>query len=60
DFRIVPEAFSVGDELTNLQKLKRHVVAEKHRELIDSMYDHDTPARTRTRNRTRNRKGGRR
>lgn len=42
DFRILSDNFSVGDELTNLQKLKRHVVAEKHRELIDSMYPHET------------------
>lgn len=52
DFRILPDDFSVGDELTNLQKLKRHVVAEKHRELIDSMYSHEAGGR--------GRKGGKR
>lgn len=36
DFRILPERFEVGKELTNLFKVKRHVITEKfHAEIAD-------------------------
>ncbi len=38
DFRLVPKPFEVGDELTNLFKLKRHVITEKYKKLIEEMY----------------------
>ncbi|MDW8305870.1 MAG: long-chain fatty acid--CoA ligase [Leptospiraceae bacterium] len=38
DFRLVPKPFEVGDELTNLYKLKRHVITEKYKKLIEEMY----------------------
>lgn len=38
DFRLTPETFKVGDELTNLFKLKRHVVEEKYAALIEEMF----------------------
>ena len=38
DVRLVPKAFEVGDELTNLFKLKRHLITEKYDALIKSMY----------------------
>lgn len=42
EFRLVGEPFRVGVELTNLHKLKRHVVTKKHSDLIASMYDANT------------------
>jgi long-chain acyl-CoA synthetase len=36
--RLVPKAFEVGDELTNTFKLKRHVIADRHTELLDGMF----------------------
>lgn len=38
DFRLVPKPFVVGDEVTNLFKLKRHVITEKYKHLIDEIY----------------------
>ncbi len=38
EFRLVPGPFRVGEELTNLQKLRRHVVTDKYRDLIESVY----------------------
>ena len=37
--RKVPEPFEVGKEMTNLFKLRRHVIEEKYRDLIDEMFN---------------------
>jgi long-chain acyl-CoA synthetase len=37
-FRILPEDFEVGEELTPTMKVKRPVVAEKYSEVIDEIY----------------------
>ncbi|MBL8020475.1 MAG: AMP-binding protein [Leptospirales bacterium] len=39
DFRFITKPFEVGDEMTNLFKLKRHVITEKYKKEIASMYD---------------------
>jgi long-chain acyl-CoA synthetase len=38
DFRLVPRPFEVGEELTNLFKLKRHVIEKKYAPLIEEMF----------------------
>ena len=38
EFRILPEPFEVGEELTNLFKIKRHVIEKKHGEIINDIY----------------------
>lgn len=38
DFRLVPQSFQVGDELTNLYKIKRHVVEKKYDHMIRKLY----------------------
>jgi long-chain acyl-CoA synthetase len=38
DFRLVPQSFQVGDELTNLYKIKRHVVDKKYKPLLQELY----------------------
>lgn len=38
DFRFLPKPMEVGDELTNLYKMKRNVITKKYEELIKSMY----------------------
>lgn len=38
DFRLLPRPFEVGDELTFKFSLKRHVIAEKYTDLINSIY----------------------
>ncbi|TGK07018.1 long-chain fatty acid--CoA ligase [Leptospira semungkisensis] len=35
---IAPKPFEVGDELTNLLKMKRHVITEKYQKRIDKVY----------------------
>jgi long-chain acyl-CoA synthetase len=37
-FRILPEKFEVGEELTSLFKLKRHVILDKYDDIIQEMY----------------------
>lgn len=37
-FKILPKDFEVGDELTNLFKLKRHVITKKYQGLISDLY----------------------
>ncbi|MCB1167686.1 MAG: AMP-binding protein, partial [Leptospiraceae bacterium] len=39
DVRLLPKAFEVGDEMTNLFKIKRHVVTDKYQDVINTMYD---------------------
>ena len=38
DVRLLPKTFEVGDELSAKMSMKRHIIAEKYRSLIDSMY----------------------
>lgn len=38
DFRFLPKAMEVGDELTNLYKMKRNVISDKYASLIKEMY----------------------
>jgi len=38
EFEVVPETFEVGRELTNLFKLKRHVVEERYSKTIAAIY----------------------
>ncbi|BDA78701.1 long-chain-fatty-acid--CoA ligase [Leptospira kobayashii] len=39
DFRFLPKPMEVGDELTNLFKMKRNVIHDKYNSLIKSMYN---------------------
>lgn len=39
DCRLLPKMFEVNDELTNIFKLKRHVITDKYSDLIKSMYE---------------------
>lgn len=41
-FRLLPEKFEVGVELTNLYKLKRHIIQDKYTEMIREMYSPET------------------
>lgn len=38
DFRLLDSSFKVGEELTSLQKMKRHVIMDKYESLIEEMY----------------------
>ena len=38
DFSILPERFEIGQELTNLFKIKRHVVSEKYKDTIEELF----------------------
>lgn len=42
EIRLLPENFTVGDELTNLFKMKRHVIQDKYEDLIEEMYNHES------------------
>lgn len=46
DFRLISKPFEVGDELTNLFKLKRHVITEKYSHLIGQMYGRSSGSST--------------
>ena len=37
-FRLLAKAFEVGDELSQKQEIKRHVISEKYKELIDKLF----------------------
>ncbi len=37
-FFLITKQFEVGDELTNLLKMKRHVIAEKYKDKISALY----------------------
>jgi len=38
-FFLITKPFEVGDELTNLHKMKRHVITEKYKEQIKKLYE---------------------
>jgi len=38
DYRLLGEAFEVGVELTNLFKIKRHIIEKKYGEVINDIY----------------------
>ena len=38
DFRLLPNGFRIGHEMTNLYKVKRHVVENKFQQYIDDLY----------------------
>ena len=38
EFRLLPKTFKVGEEVTNLFKLKRHVIEKKYEETIKEMF----------------------
>ncbi len=38
EFRLLPQPFQVGEEMTNLFKLRRHVIEAKYRDLIEGMF----------------------
>jgi len=38
DFRFLPKAMEIGDEITNLYKMKRNVITEKYTSLIKDIY----------------------
>jgi len=42
DFRILPEVFAVGQEITNLYKVKRHVVQDKYGHVINDLFNNNT------------------
>ncbi len=39
DFRLLPNGFQVGHEMTNLYKVKRHIVVKKFNHLIEELYE---------------------
>jgi len=38
DFRFLPKVMEIGDEITNLYKMKRNVITEKYTALIKDIY----------------------
>lgn len=47
--RLIAEPFTPGEELTNLFKLKRHVVAQKYDDVLQSLYATEEPDSSRSR-----------
>lgn len=41
DFRLLGESFQIGSELTNLHKVKRHVVEKKYQHIIEELFSHE-------------------
>jgi long-chain acyl-CoA synthetase len=42
EVRLLSENFTVGDELTNLFKMKRHIIQDKYEDLIEEMFNHES------------------
>lgn len=42
DFRLLGNSFQVGEELTNLYKIKRHVVEKKYQHVIEELFTNGT------------------
>ncbi len=42
DFRLLSEDFTVGDELTSVFKMKRHIIHDKYSGLIEEMYQQES------------------
>jgi long-chain acyl-CoA synthetase len=42
DFRLLDNGFQVGNELTNLFKIKRHIVEQKYNHVIAEMFPADS------------------
>ena len=40
-FTLLPEQFKVGEELTNLYKIKRHVISEKYKDTIKKLFERE-------------------
>ncbi len=40
-FFLITKQFEVGDELTNLHKMKRHLITEKYKDKIAQLYAGD-------------------
>ena len=38
DFRLLPESFTSGEELTSLYKMKRHIIQDKYSDVINEMF----------------------
>lgn len=45
DFRLLSDNFKIGEELTSLFKMKRHVIVDKYSDLIGEMYQQETKER---------------
>lgn len=42
DFRLIPKRFEVGEELTDLYKMKRHVITSKYQDDIRDIFSNET------------------
>ena len=43
-FRILPQDFTVGDELSQKMSVKRHIVTERYADVIEAIYAESSPA----------------